>query len=67
MLTKLTGGRIYDPAHGVDGVVRDIYIRDGRIVVRPRDNEPVAQEYNLRLMFAQIFARMFGGTASAYF
>jgi formylmethanofuran dehydrogenase subunit A len=32
MLTKLTGGRVYDPAHGVDGEVRDIYVRDGVIV-----------------------------------
>lgn len=32
MLTKLTGGRVYDPANGVDGVVRDIHVRDGRIV-----------------------------------
>jgi formylmethanofuran dehydrogenase subunit A len=32
MLTKLTGGTVYDPAHGIDGQVRDLYIRDGRIV-----------------------------------
>ena len=32
MLTKLKGGRVYDPANGVDGVIRDIYVRDGRIV-----------------------------------
>ncbi len=37
MLLRLTGGRIYDPANGVDGVVRDIYIQDGRIVAPPRD------------------------------
>jgi formylmethanofuran dehydrogenase subunit A len=48
MLIKLTGGTIYDPAHGVDGKVMDLYVRDGRIVERPRDGEPVDQEYNLR-------------------
>jgi len=32
MLTKLTGGKVYDPAHGIDGQIRDIHIRDGRIV-----------------------------------
>lgn len=47
MLTKLTGGKIYDPAHGVDGVVRDIYIRDGRIVERPLEHETVNVEVNL--------------------
>ncbi len=47
MLIKLTGGKVYDPAHGVDGQVRDIYVRDGRIVERPRDGEHIDQEYNL--------------------
>ncbi|MFM9912855.1 MAG: formylmethanofuran dehydrogenase subunit A [Methylophilaceae bacterium] len=47
MLTKLTGGKLYDPAHGVDGVVRDIYIRDGRIVERPFEHETVNHEFNL--------------------
>ncbi len=32
MLIKLKGGRVYDPANGVDGEVRDIFVRDGRIV-----------------------------------
>jgi formylmethanofuran dehydrogenase subunit A len=31
-MVKITGGRVYDPANGVDGVVKDIYIgEDGRI------------------------------------
>ncbi|MCE9633008.1 MAG: formylmethanofuran dehydrogenase subunit A [Methylophilales bacterium] len=47
MLTKLIGGKVYDPANKIDGQVRDIYIRDGRVVDRPRDGEPVSQEYNL--------------------
>lgn len=46
MLIKLTGGKIYDPANGVDGVVRDIYIRDGRIVAAD-PNARVDQEYPL--------------------
>lgn len=37
MLLKLTGGRIFDPAHDMNDVVRDIYIRDGRIVEKPVD------------------------------
>src|SRR6185369_18098655 len=32
-MVRITGGRVYDPANGVDGVVKDIYIdEDGRIV-----------------------------------
>jgi formylmethanofuran dehydrogenase subunit A len=38
---RITGGRVYDPTHGVDGQVRDITVRDGRIVaLDPR--EPVS-------------------------
>lgn len=48
MLIKLTGGRVYDPAHNIDGKIMDIYIRDGRIVERPRDGTAVTQEYDLR-------------------
>ncbi|MDR2220013.1 MAG: formylmethanofuran dehydrogenase subunit A [Methylobacillus sp.] len=47
MLTKLSGGTVYDPAHGIDGKVMDIYIRDGRIVERPQDTERIDQEYKL--------------------
>ena len=32
MLTKLTGGKVYDPANKVSGEVRDIYVEDGKIV-----------------------------------
>lgn len=28
----IRGGRVIDPAHGIDGVVRDVFVRDGRIV-----------------------------------
>ncbi len=37
MLTRLGGGRLYDPANGIDGLVQDLYIRDGRIVAAPAD------------------------------
>jgi formylmethanofuran dehydrogenase subunit A len=47
MLTKLTGGRVYDPAHGIDGEVRDLWLRDGRIIAAPGDAKPDV-EYDLR-------------------
>lgn len=46
MLIKLTGGKIYDPANGVDGVVRDIYVENGRIVT-PAPGAKVDQEFSL--------------------
>ena len=40
---RIRGGRVYDPINGVDGVLRDIGVRDGRIdALDPR--EPVTQE-----------------------
>jgi formylmethanofuran dehydrogenase subunit A len=47
MLIKLTGGTVYDPAHGIDGKTMDIFVRDGRIIDRPRDGERIDQEYHL--------------------
>lgn len=35
MLTKLAGGTIYDPSQSLDGVVDDIFIRDGWIIENP--------------------------------
>ncbi|MEL0584161.1 MAG: formylmethanofuran dehydrogenase subunit A [Candidatus Thiodiazotropha sp. (ex. Lucinoma kazani)] len=47
MLTKLTGGTLYDPANAIEGKVRDIYIRDGRIASTPPASEPVHRSYAL--------------------
>src|SRR5882672_11133120 len=30
-MLRITGGTVYDPANGIDGVVKDICIADGRI------------------------------------
>ncbi|MFO0900671.1 MAG: formylmethanofuran dehydrogenase subunit A [Pirellulales bacterium] len=35
--TKISQGTLYDPANGVDGAVRDLWIADGRIVAAPSD------------------------------
>src|SRR5438093_7387977 len=31
-MLRITGGTVYDPANGIDGIVKDICIADGRIV-----------------------------------
>ena len=31
-MLRITGGTVYDPANGVDGLVQDLYIANGRIV-----------------------------------
>lgn len=47
MLIKLTGGAVYDPAQGANGQVRDIFVRDGRII-EPPTAATVDQDYDLR-------------------
>ena len=47
MLIKLTGGRVYDPAGGVDGVIKDIYTQDGRIIDKPTEGA-CDKDYDLR-------------------
>jgi formylmethanofuran dehydrogenase subunit A len=39
-LLRLAGGRIYDPANGVDGDVRDLWVQDGRIIGDPGAEAP---------------------------
>lgn len=47
MLIKLKGGTVYDPANGVDGQKRDLFIRDGRLVETPQGDVKIDQEYDL--------------------
>ncbi len=44
-LIRLKGGTVYDPINGVNGLRRDIAIRDGRIVNVP-DHVPADMEYD---------------------
>jgi formylmethanofuran dehydrogenase subunit A len=36
-LLKIAGGTVYGPANGVDGVVQDVRVRDGKVVAPPAD------------------------------
>ncbi|MEJ2687467.1 MAG: amidohydrolase family protein, partial [Gammaproteobacteria bacterium] len=48
MLTRLAGGMLYDPARQINGEVRDLYVRDGRIVAAPGPDTTVDREFDLR-------------------
>jgi formylmethanofuran dehydrogenase subunit A len=37
-LFKIAGGTVYDPKHGIDGEIRDIWIEGGRVVAPPTDS-----------------------------
>ncbi len=47
MITKLAGGRVFDPANRISGEVRDIFIEDGRIAAAP-DKPKIDRTYDLR-------------------
>lgn len=36
-LFRIRGGKVYDPSNGIDGEIRDLWIRDGRISEAPTD------------------------------
>ncbi len=36
-LLKISGGKVYDPANGVDGEVRDLWVQDGKVIAAPLD------------------------------
>jgi formylmethanofuran dehydrogenase subunit A len=46
-LIRLSGGRVYDPAHRLDGEVRDLFVHDGRIVATPPPGIAIDREYDL--------------------
>jgi len=44
---RLKGARLYDPAHRIDGAVRDLFIHEGRIVAAPAPGTKIDLEYDL--------------------
>ena len=52
MIIKLAGAKVIDPAHGVSHVVRDLYMRDGRLVDVPGAGERIEQTFAVSGMIA---------------
>ena len=46
-MIRLKGGRLYDPAHGIDGEVRDLFVHGGRIVAPPAPGNAIDGEFDL--------------------
>jgi formylmethanofuran dehydrogenase subunit A len=51
-MIKLSGAKVIDPAHGVNESVRDLFMRDGRIVDAPANGERIEQTYDVSGMIA---------------
>ncbi len=47
MLIKFACGKVFDPARGVNGELRDLFVRDGRIVAAPPSHERIDQTFDL--------------------
>jgi formylmethanofuran dehydrogenase subunit A len=47
MMIKLSGGKVYDPTHGINGEQRNIYIRDGYITTKPATSVKIDKTYDL--------------------
>ena len=47
MLIKFARGKVFDPAHGVKGELRDLFVRDGQIVAAPPSHERIDQTFDL--------------------
>ncbi|MBA3658886.1 MAG: formylmethanofuran dehydrogenase subunit A [Gemmatimonadales bacterium] len=47
---RIAGGTIHDPANGVDGEIRDLYIEDGRLVGSLPDGAPVIDARGMIVM-----------------
>ena len=48
MLTRLNGGKVYDPANNINGEVRDIFIFDGKIIAAPLEDTRIDKTYDIR-------------------
>ncbi len=46
-LIKLAGGTVHDPANGVDGEVRDVWVRGGKVVAAPDPDALPDRVYDL--------------------
>ena len=49
-MIKLSGGKMYDPIHGINGEQRNIYIRDGFITTKPATSVRIDRNYDLNDM-----------------
>lgn len=47
MLTRLEGCIVHDPINGIDGLRRDLWVEDERIVAAPADGRPAGQTLDL--------------------
>ena len=48
MITKLQNARIYDPINRINGKIKDLYIKNGHIIDKPKHGEKASTTINLK-------------------
>ena len=48
MITKLQNARIYDPINRINGKIRDLYIKNNKIIDKPGRSEKISKVINLK-------------------
>jgi len=48
VITKLQNARIYDPINRINGKIKDLYIKNGHIIDKPKHGEKVSTTINLK-------------------
>ena len=48
MITKLQNARIYDPINRINGKIKDLYIKNGHVIDKPKHGEKVSTTINLK-------------------
>ena len=48
MITKLQNARIYDPINRINGKIKDLYIKNGHVIDKPKHDEKVTTTINLK-------------------
>ena len=48
MITKLQNARIYDPINRINGKIKDLYIKNGHIIDKPKHGEKISTTINLK-------------------
>ena len=48
MITKLQNARIYDPINRINGKIKDLYIKNGHIIDKPKHGERISRTINLK-------------------
>ena len=48
MITKLENARVYDPTNKINGKIKDLFIKNGTIIDKPKRNEKISKIINLK-------------------